>query len=180
MTAVVFSLIQKFSDTRQAAFHSFHRLCSARCCRRLYPLFLPKGPVLIRADTGAHTFFPHRLHMPARFPSGKADHHSFSPAVLRLKACQQARARGNYYDYSNFRGLVILVEYNDRSFESSDYSSIINDMVNKPNYEGYDPSSEYGRYTGSVRARIAITVSTPKLASPVNNPASWKTINAIT
>ena len=69
----------------------------------------------------------------------------------RLKARQQARARGNYYDYSNFRGLVILVEYNDRSFESSDYSSIINDMVNKPNYEGYDPSSEYGRYTGSVR-----------------------------
>jgi M6 family metalloprotease-like protein len=69
----------------------------------------------------------------------------------RLKARQQAHARSNYYDYSNFRGLIILVEYNDRSFESSDYPSIINDMVNKPNYEGYNPSSEYGRYTGSVR-----------------------------
>lgn len=41
------------------------------------------------------------------------------------------------YDYSKFRGLVILVEYNDCPFSRSDIATIFNDMVNMKNYDGY-------------------------------------------
>jgi M6 family metalloprotease-like protein len=50
-------------------------------------------------------------------------------------------------DYDNFRGLVVLVQFNDREFSRSDYATIANDMMNAVNYTGYD--SEV--YTGSVR-----------------------------
>lgn len=63
---------------------------------------------------------------------------------------RRAQARRAQYDYSNFKGLIILVEYNDKSFSRSDYVDIINDMVNKENYTGYS-NTGYGRYTGSVR-----------------------------
>lgn len=58
------------------------------------------------------------------------------------------------YDISNFRGLIILVEYNDKSFSRSDISTIFNDMVNKKNYDGYMTDAllpEKMEYTGSVR-----------------------------
>ncbi|MBD5171206.1 MAG: M6 family metalloprotease domain-containing protein [Bacteroidales bacterium] len=41
------------------------------------------------------------------------------------------------YDYTKFRGLVILVEYEDAPFIRSDAREIFNDMINKPDYEGY-------------------------------------------
>ena len=69
----------------------------------------------------------------------------------RAKACRKAQMSRGYYDYSSFRGLIILVDFNDRSFESESYPNIINDMVNKPGYQGYDTSVDEGRYTGSVR-----------------------------
>lgn len=56
-------------------------------------------------------------------------------------------AKAQQYDYSNFKGLIILVQYNDQGFSRSDYSEIINDMVNKENYTGFDNI----QYTGSVR-----------------------------
>ena len=49
-------------------------------------------------------------------------------------------------DYNNFRGLVILVQFNDKKFSRDDYSTIIDNMFNKENYSGFD--SEV--YTGSV------------------------------
>ena len=55
--------------------------------------------------------------------------------------------RAARYDYSKFRGLVILVEWKDKGFSRDDYSTIINDMVNKENYTGYDNE----QFTGSVR-----------------------------
>ena len=58
--------------------------------------------------------------------------------------------RAAVYDYSNFKGLIILVEYNDQPFSRNDIKNVFDDMVNKENYKGYDNSS-YGRYTGSVR-----------------------------
>ena len=66
----------------------------------------------------------------------------------RARASQQRREA--YYNYDNFRGLILLVQFNDCDFTRSDYQSIITDMVNKENYHGYD-NSVYGHYTGSVR-----------------------------
>ena len=57
-----------------------------------------------------------------------------------------ASRRAGSYDYTKFRGLIILVEFNDKKFMRPDYKTIIDDMVNKENYTGYDNE----RYTGSV------------------------------
>lgn len=70
---------------------------------------------------------------------------------LRQQLAQQqqqtlAHRRAGTYDYSKFKGLIILVEYNDRKFFRDDYKTIINDMVNKEGYTGYDNEV----YTGSV------------------------------
>jgi M6 family metalloprotease-like protein len=54
------------------------------------------------------------------------------------------------FDYGNFRGLVILVEFNDRYFSRDDFPQIANDMLNCENYRGYD-NSRLGQFTGSVR-----------------------------
>lgn len=53
-------------------------------------------------------------------------------------------------DYAHFRGLVVLVEFNDRSFSRVNYPKIVDDMLNCENYKGYDNSAK-GRFTGSVR-----------------------------
>lgn len=51
-----------------------------------------------------------------------------------------------------FRGLVILVEYNDKSFSRPDICNIFNDMINKEGYTGFqDLSGKEISYTGSVR-----------------------------
>ena len=62
---------------------------------------------------------------------------------------QQKRAarRASQYDYNNFRGLIILVQWNDKQFSRTDYTDIITDMVNKEDYTGYGNQ----HYTGSVR-----------------------------
>lgn len=59
-------------------------------------------------------------------------------------------ARAQEYDYENFKGLIILVEYNDQDFSRDNYADIIDDMVNQPDYAGYDDTAE-GQFTGSVR-----------------------------
>lgn len=66
----------------------------------------------------------------------------------RAEARQMAINHAPRYDYSNFRGLIILVEYNDKSFSRSDIASIIDDFANKENYTGY---STQNPFTGSVR-----------------------------
>ena len=57
--------------------------------------------------------------------------------------------RAARYNYQNFRGLIILVEFNDQKF-SNGYKTLITDMVNQRNYTGYD-DSDLGRCSGSVR-----------------------------
>lgn len=55
---------------------------------------------------------------------------------LRCVEKQQQR-RAAPFDYSKFRGLIILVEFNDRSFMYGDETvEIMNDIVNKENYKG--------------------------------------------
>ncbi len=78
-------------------------------------------------------------------PAMKAD-----MAVMKAQMPQQQRralASRRATNYNNFRGLVILVQFNDLEFTREDYRQIVDDMINKENYTGYD--SEV--YTGSVR-----------------------------
>ena len=73
----------------------------------------------------------------------------------KVRARQQqtlAARQAGIYDYKNFRGLVILVEFKDQAFSRSDYKNIITDMVNKENYTGYrDTQGQWQDCTGSVR-----------------------------
>ena len=79
--------------------------------------------------------------------------------VLRMKEMTQKRQaetlaarRAARYDYNNFKGLIILVEFNDKSFSREDYKDLLTDMVNKENYDGYvDTKGSKQKYTGSVR-----------------------------
>ena len=73
-------------------------------------------------------------------------------AELQRQAKARAMRREPQYDYNSFRGLLILVEFNDRSFTRTDIRDIMDEMVNKEGYSGYVGTN--GRrqiYTGSVR-----------------------------
>ncbi|MBQ7462871.1 MAG: hypothetical protein IJS63_11645, partial [Bacteroidaceae bacterium] len=72
----------------------------------------------------------------------------------RQRARTLSQNRANLYDYSKFRGLVILVEYNDCSFRYDDYADIMEEMINADNYTGESRTNinEAGiRCTGSIR-----------------------------
>lgn len=73
-------------------------------------------------------------------------------AELKRQARARDRRRDPLYDYNNFKGLVILVEFNDKSFSIDDYHSFADDMMNKENYTGYrDKNGRNVSCTGSVR-----------------------------
>ena len=57
------------------------------------------------------------------------------------------------YDYNNFKGLIILVEYSDRPFQRSDANEFYNDMVNTHDYTGFydEDGTRFNTCTGSVR-----------------------------
>ena len=63
-----------------------------------------------------------------------------------------AQRRASLYDYSKFRGLVVLVEFNDCPFRYEDYGDIMDRMINEDNYTGEDRTNVGSiRCTGSVR-----------------------------
>lgn len=76
-----------------------------------------------------------------------------TPAIANMKKRVEAigaqrRAQGNRAtNYENFKGLIVLIQYNDKEFSREDYPTIINDMVNQQNYTGFDNNQR----TGSVR-----------------------------
>ena len=76
--------------------------------------------------------------------------------MMQQNGASRARAlsarKASMYDYSKFRGLVILVEYNDCDFRYDDYSDIMTHMINDDNYTG-DSRTNFGstRCTGSMR-----------------------------
>lgn len=65
----------------------------------------------------------------------------------KLASRRAQGARASQYDYSKFKGLIVLVEYKDKSFSREDYKDIVDDMVNKEGYSGFDDLT----LTGSVR-----------------------------
>ena len=70
-------------------------------------------------------------------------------------ATKAAGAKAAQYDYNNFRGIIILVDYNDCQFTRSDAHDFYDRMANEVGYTGYtneDGSPNYyGACTGSVR-----------------------------
>ncbi|MBQ7691918.1 MAG: M6 family metalloprotease domain-containing protein [Muribaculaceae bacterium] len=67
----------------------------------------------------------------------------------RRKAHPQRAGR---FNYNRFRGLIVLVEYTDLSFEMSNPQEFYNHMVNDRNYTGYtDKNGKRVSCTGSVR-----------------------------
>lgn len=67
-----------------------------------------------------------------------------------------SQRREAYYDYSSFRGLVLLVEYNDCPFRYRDYAAVMDGMINDDNYTGtsrtnFTYSGMSVRCTGSMR-----------------------------
>lgn len=74
----------------------------------------------------------------------------------RVQTRQQqtlAKRRAAQYDYNNFLGLVILVEFNDKTFSRDDYPSIMDEMLNQEGYTGYYSEDGITKqiFTGSVR-----------------------------
>ncbi|MCR5512395.1 MAG: M6 family metalloprotease domain-containing protein [Prevotella sp.] len=76
-----------------------------------------------------------------------------TPAIANMKKRvetigAQRRAQGNRAtNYENFKGLIVLIQYNDKEFSREDYPTIINNMVNQQNYTGFDNNQR----SGSVR-----------------------------
>lgn len=65
-----------------------------------------------------------------------------------------SRRQAQHYDYSKFRGLIILAEFNDCPFLYDDYADIMDKMVNQDNYTGENRTNLTSlgiRCTGSVR-----------------------------
>lgn len=75
----------------------------------------------------------------------------------QLAVSERRRARDMHKlsgvpDRSNFRGLVILVNYNDCSINKSNPQQLFDDMINKEGYTGYmDEDKGWQEYTGSMR-----------------------------
>jgi M6 family metalloprotease-like protein len=59
----------------------------------------------------------------------------------------QAERRAAPFDFNKFKGLVILVEFNDKKFSREDFPAIASDLFNKEGFTGFDDEV----YSGSVR-----------------------------
>lgn len=75
-----------------------------------------------------------------------------------IVAARQARAwrdgpaeRTPTIDYSNFHGLIVLVDYTDKQFSMDNPSEFYNRMVNQEGYTGFDYNGQFVPCTGSVR-----------------------------
>lgn len=88
--------------------------------------------------------------IPAMTPDARNE--MMAERVRQHNTRRAAAAGAPKYDYNNFRGLVILVEYNDKSFSRDDYNEIMNNMINEEGYTGYiNDKGLKVACTGSVR-----------------------------
>ncbi|MGM9868549.1 MAG: M6 family metalloprotease domain-containing protein [Sodaliphilus sp.] len=59
------------------------------------------------------------------------------------------------FDYAAFRGLIVLVQFNDYTFSRSDANQFYSQMVNQKGYTGFTnedgSAANFGNFTGSVR-----------------------------
>lgn len=68
----------------------------------------------------------------------------------RNSAMRRVGAEGEM-DYDNFKGLIILINYNDKKFSMSGANAFYDDMVNTHDYTGYTLNNRHVDMTGSVR-----------------------------
>lgn len=79
------------------------------------------------------------------------------PAVQKgrqlARAARESLVPRRATDWSNFRGLVVLVNFTDRKFMFDNANEVYNDMFNQRGYTGFtNPiTGEWEAYTGSVR-----------------------------
>ncbi len=73
----------------------------------------------------------------------------------RLKRDDNMKSNAKMIDYSKFKGLIILVEFEDCKFSRSDVKDFYQKMINQRNYTGYNnedgTTNQYGAFKGSVR-----------------------------
>ncbi|MBO4870878.1 MAG: M6 family metalloprotease domain-containing protein [Muribaculaceae bacterium] len=73
-------------------------------------------------------------------------------AASAIETKRKAPRREQLYDYNNFRGLIVLVEYTDKEFEMDDPHDFYDHMVNDKDYKGFtDKNGNWVPCTGSVR-----------------------------
>ncbi len=76
-------------------------------------------------------------------------------AISSMRApARKLHGMTGHYDYKNFRGLVILVQYEDCPFVYDDAHTLFNDMINQRDYKGFMSNAMFPElipYTGSVR-----------------------------
>lgn len=108
------------------------------------------GNLVPVGETASNTRAPRKAVKGLR-PTAKAPITPLAPAYGGSRS--PWRLAGGRYDYSKFRGLVILVDFSDVSFLRSDAHTIFNDMVNKKGFNGFltdDAIPTKVEYTGSV------------------------------
>lgn len=117
------------------------RLVSTGCVAHDAQFRLPAERSLVNSlQKGVHA--PMSEAMKAFRNSEKTERHN------ARKAAGEGR-----YNYDNFKGLIILVEYNDCKFSRDDYVDVFSDMIKKPGFSGYmsaDRIPEWVECTGSV------------------------------
>ena len=90
----------------------------------------------------------------ASIPKGLVGESQMQSGIRMMNSRNSAMRRvgsDGTMDYDRFKGLIILVNYNDKSFSMSNPSSFYDDMVNTHNYTGYTLNGRRVNMTGSVR-----------------------------
>ena len=83
------------------------------------------------------------------------DRNAVNNALRHRRLTRQAMLRPRRLSTDNFKGLVLLVQWNDTQFQRSDAKEFYNRMLNERGYQGFTNEdgtpNEYGQFTGSVR-----------------------------
>ncbi len=88
------------------------------------------------------------------FVSKLPKHLTTTPSVKRaqkLRATRDGQAKEEQFDYTKFKGLVVLINYTDRQFNLSDANAFYDDMLNTHNYTGFSINNRWQSCPGSVR-----------------------------
>ena len=92
--------------------------------------------------------------MLAVIPKGLTDAAMATAGSQRLnnrRAAQRRVGADGHFDYGNFRGLIILINYTDKKFSMTDAGAFYDDMVNTHDFTGYTLNGRRVGMTGSVR-----------------------------
>lgn len=129
-----------------------------KCDDNTYRYAMVENGVLVATDIIAHEV-DERDAVEMEYCLATEKHlEGLSPMMAKAKSLQKkedevkpSELQGTL-DRTNFRGLVILVNYTDRKFDESNAKEMFNDMINKDHYSGYQDEKEgWQTYTGSVR-----------------------------